>query len=224
MLIMKSSLVNNNRYFQILKESNRLHTIRSQFVDGNSYLFIKLHNVAVSKVQVQLEDKDHKIYNTRLKSLIPIENHNNDSGKIVFEKKITETKSQKLGIKDHIHQLIKEKISVDNSAMKRLTTVIYNGHYCRLLLIGANGIEFNSAFGRKACYRLFCYKIYKTILKDYGADRVAIIEKLFNFKNVANTNKKLEAELEENNLRDKVNVIKLCINCPRTEDFEAKFK
>lgn len=224
MLIMKSSQVNDNRYLQILKESNRLHTIRSQFVEGASYLFIKLHNVAVSKVQVQLEDKDHKIYNTRLKSLIPVEHHNNYSGKIVLEKKITETDSQRKGIKKQISKLIEAKNPCDDALNQRLITVIYNGHSCGLLLIGANGIEFNSAFGRKACYRLFCYKIYKTILKDYGADRVAIIEKLFNFKNVANTKKKLEVELEEKNLGYNVKAIKLCINCQRTEDFEAKFK
>ena len=225
MLTMKSSQENDNRYLQILKESNRLHTIKSQLVEGVSYLFIKLRNVPVSKGQVQLENNDHKIYNSRLKSLIPLEYNISDRGKIVLEKKITETYSQRQGVKKQIRRLIEAKIVCDDSLIGRLTTVIYNGYHCGLLIIDIDGVKFNSGFGPKSCYRLFCHKIYSKILKKSDGNRVAIIESLFNFKNVANaTDRKLEADLEKKNLEDKVKVIKLCINCSRTEDFAAKFK
>ena len=225
MLIMKSSQENDNRYLQILKGSNRLHTIKSQWIDGVSYLFVKLRNVPVSNPQVQLESNDHKIFNSRLNSLIPLENDVNASGKIVLEKKNTETYNQRLGVKKQIRRLIEAKIVGDDTLIDRLTTVIYNGHYCGLLILGVDGIKFNSGFGLKSCYRLFCYKIYKKILKKSDGDRVAIIESLFNLKNVANvTDIKLEEDLKKRNLESKVKIIKLCLNCPKTEDFVAKFK
>lgn len=224
MLIMKGCKENDDRYIQILKESDRLHTIKQQLIGDVSYLFIKLRNVPGNNKQVLLEER--KIFNSRLTSLLPYNVSGN--GEIVLEKKDTETLSQKQALKRQISQMIEAKISPPNALKDKLTTVIYNGNHCGLLKIKKDnsGIEFNSGFATtKACYSLFCHLIYSKILKEYGGNRVDIIKFLFGFPNVANyTEAKIEADLEKKNLHDKVIVIKLCINCRKTEVFEAKFK
>lgn len=44
MIIMKSSEENDNRYLGILKDSNRLCTIKSKAIGNENYLYIKLFN------------------------------------------------------------------------------------------------------------------------------------------------------------------------------------
>ena len=72
MIIMKSSEDNDNRYLGILKGSNRLCAIKSKAIGNEAYLYIKLFNAPKDNCQVIIEDKDRRISNRRLASLIPV--------------------------------------------------------------------------------------------------------------------------------------------------------
>lgn len=72
MIIMRCSQENDARYLDVLKASNRLHTIKSMAIGNDAYLYIKLSNKSIDNNQVIIEDKEHRIYNSRLKSLLPL--------------------------------------------------------------------------------------------------------------------------------------------------------
>ena len=221
MIIMKSSEENDNRYFSILKKSNRLHTIKSIAIGNDAYLFIKLSNSEEYNRPVQMENKVRRICNNQLQSLLPTLLNSSGDGK----SRANLTGDQKTALVKHIKQLVEEKIDAEPYIIEQLANVIAKANICGLLSIGVNNeIRYRPEFGPKSCYRLFCYKIYSKILNG-RATRVKDIERLFNLKYVANnTDIKIEENLKNNELESKVNLIKLCINTPKVADFEAKFK
>lgn len=221
MIIMKSSEENDNRYFSILKKSNRLHTIKSIAIGNDAYLFIKLSNSEEYNRPVQMENKVRRICNNQLQSLLPTLLNSSGDGK----SRANLTGDQKTALVKHIKQLVEEKIDAEPYTIEQLANVIAKANICGLLSIGVNNeIRYQPEFGPKSCYRLFCYKIYSKILNG-RATRVKDIERLFNLKYVANnTDIKIEENLKNNELESKVNLIKLCINTPKVADFEAKFK
>lgn len=221
MIIMKSSEENDNRYFSILKKSNRLHTIKSIAIGNDAYLFIKLSNSEEYNRPVQMENKVRRICNNQLQSLLPTLLNSSGDGK----SRANLTGDQKTALVKHIKQLVEEKIDAEPYTIEQLANVIAKANICGLLSIGVNNeIRYRPEFGPKSCYRLFCYKIYSKILNG-RATRVKDIERLFNLKYVANnTDIKIEENLKNNELESKVNLIKLCINTPKVADFEAKFK
>lgn len=221
MIIMKSSEENDNRYFSILKKSNRLHTIKSIAIGNDAYLFIKLSNSEEYNRPVQMENKERRICNNQLQSLLPTLLNSSGDGK----SRANLTGDQKTALVKHIKQLVEEKIDAEPYTIEQLANVIAKANICGLLSIGVNNeIRYRPEFGPKSCYRLFCYKIYSKILNG-RATRVKDIERLFNLKYVANnTDIKIEENLKNNELESKVNLIKLCINTPKVADFEAKFK
>lgn len=221
MIIMKSSEENDNRYFSILKKSNRLHTIKSIAIGNDAYLFIKLSNSEEYNRPVQMENKERRICNNQLQSLLPILLNSSGDGK----SRANLTGDQKTALVKHIKQLVEEKIDAEPYTIEQLANVIAKANICGLLSIGVNNeIRYRPEFGPKSCYRLFCYKIYSKILNG-RTTRVKDIERLFNLKYVANnTDIKIEENLKTNGLESKVKLIKLCMNTPKVADFEAKFK
>ncbi len=217
MIIMRSSEENDNRYLRILKESNRLHTIKPIAIGNEDYLFIKLYNEPKENRIVQIMDKERRrICNNQLKSLIPVSQNSIDYGDL--------TRTEKKALVRQIGDIIRGKIKLENHLREKLEISIANACICGLLSIVDNKtIEYQEEFGSKFCYRLFCYKIYK-ILKE-RTTRVNDINRLFNLPNVANiTDKKIEEELKAKGKDDKIKLVELCINSSNMADFERKFK
>lgn len=221
MIIMKSSKENDNRYFNILKKSNRLHTIKSRAIGNDAYLFIKLSNSVEYNRQVQIENKERRICNNQLKSLLPALLNSGVDGKSRGDL----TGDQKTALVKHIKQLVKEKIDAENYTIERLANAIAKANICGLLTIEVNKeIKYRPVFGPKSCYRLFCYKIYSKILND-RTTRVNDIKKLFKFDHVANiTDINIEADLKTRGLESRIKLIELCIGRMKVADFEEKFK
>ncbi len=218
MIIMRSSEENDNRYLRILKESNRLHTIKP-IATGNAedYLFIKLYNEPKENRIVQIMDKERRrICNNQLKSLIPVSQNSIDYGDL--------TRTEKKALVRQIGDIIRGKIKLENHIREKLEISIANACICGLLSIVDNKtIEYQEEFGSKLCYRLFCYKIYKIL--NERTTRVNDINRLFNLPNVANiTDKKIEEELKAKGKDDKIKLVELCINSSNMADFERKFK
>lgn len=221
MIIMKSSEENDNRYLGILKDSNRLCTIKSKAIGNEAYLFIKLSNSEEYNRPVQMENKEHRICNNQLQSLLPTLLNSSGDGK----SRANLTGDQKAALVKHIKQLVEEKIDAEPYTIKRLANVIARANICGLLSIGVNNeIRYRPEFGPKSCYRLFCYKIYSNILND-RTTRVNEIKRLFKLNNVANiTDIKIEADLKIRGLESRIKLIKLCMNCSKMADFEEKIK
>lgn len=221
MIIMKSSEENDNRYFNILKKSNRLHTIKSRAIENDAYLFIKLSNSEEYNRPVQMENKERRICNNQLQSLLPILLNSSGDGK----SRANLTGDQKAALVKHIKQLVEEKIDAEPYTIERLANVIARANICGLLSIGVNNeIRYRPEFGPKSCYRLFCYKIYSNILND-RTTRVNEIKRLFKLNNVANiTDIKIEADLKIRGLESRIKLIKLCMNSSKMADFEEKIK
>lgn len=221
MIIMKSSEENDNRYFSILKKSNRLHTIKSIAIGNDAYLFIKLSNSEEYNRPVQMENKERRICNNQLQSLLPILLNSSGDGK----SRTYLTGDQKAALVKHIKQIVEEKIDAEPYTIERLANVIAKANICGLLSIGVNNeIRYRPEFGPKSCYRLFCYKIYSKILND-RTTRVNEIKRLFKLNNVANiTDIKIEADLKTRGLESRIKLIKLCMNCSKMADFEEKIK
>lgn len=221
MIIMKSSEENDNRYLGILKDSNRLCTIKSKAIGNEAYLFIKLSNSEEYNRPVQMENKERRICNNQLQSLLPTLLNSSGDGK----SRANLTGDQKAALVKHIKQLVEEKIDAEPYTIERLANVIARANICGLLSIGVNNeIRYRPEFGPKSCYRLFCYKIYSNILND-RTTRVNEIKRLFKLNNVANiTDIKIEADLKIRGLESRIKLIKLCINCSKMADFEEKIK
>lgn len=224
MIIMKSSEENDNRYLGILKESGRLHTIKSKTIGNDAFLYIKLLNVSEANRQVQIEDKGQRKYNNHLKSLIPVSLSSKGFCK-TSQDSMYLSGVQKSALVKQVKLLIKEKVDMEVDTIEKLASAISNACVCGLLSIEVNKeIKYRAEFGPRSCYRLFCYKIYSKILNG-RATRVKDIERLFNLKSVANnTDITIEENLKTNGLESKVKLIKLCMNTPKVADFEAKFK
>lgn len=135
MIIMRCSQENDARYLDILKASNRLHTIKSMAIGNDAYLYIRLSNKSIDNNQVIIEDKEHRIYNSRLKSLLPLKLNVNSYDKVELERRDNETDNQKAAMEKQINQLVKEKIEADDRTINRLTTVIYFAYRSGLLSI-----------------------------------------------------------------------------------------
>ena len=221
MIIMKSSEENDNRYLGILKDSNRLCTIKSKAIGNEAYLFIKLSNSEEYNRPVQMENKERRICNNQLQSLLPTLLNSSGDGK----SRANLTGDQKAALVKHIKQLVEEKIDAKPYTIERLANVIARANICGLLSIGVNNeIRYRPEFGPKSCYRLFCYKIYSNILND-RTTRVNEIKRLFKLNNVANiTDIKIEADLKIRGLESRIKFIKLCMNCSKMADFEEKIK
>lgn len=221
MIIMKSSEENDNRYLGILKDSNRLCTIKSKAIGNEAYLFIKLSNSEEYNRPVQMENKELRICNNQLQSLLPTLLNSSGDGK----SRANLTGDQKAALVKHIKQLVEEKIDAEPYTIERLANVIARANICGLLSIGVNNeIRYRPEFGPKSCYRLFCYKIYSNILND-RTTRVNEIKRLFKLNNVANiTDIKIEADLKIRGLESRIKLIKLCMNCSKMADFEEKIK
>lgn len=221
MIIMKSSEENDNRYLGILKDSNRLCTIKSKAIGNEAYLFIKLSNSEEYNRPVQMENKERRICNNQLQSLLPTLLNSSGDGK----SRANLTGDQKAALVKHIKQLVEEKIDAKPYTIERLANVIARANICGLLSIGVNNeIRYRPEFGPKSCYRLFCYKIYSNILND-RTTRVNEIKRLFKLNNVANiTDIKIEADLKIRGLESRIKLIKLCMNCSKMADFEEKIK
>lgn len=221
MIIMKSSEENDNRYLGILKDSNRLCTIKSKAIGNEAYLFIKLSNSEEYNRPVQMENKERRICNNQLQSLLPTLLNSSGDGK----SRANLTGDQKAALVKHIKQLVEEKIDAKPYTIERLANVIARANICGLLSIGVNNeIRYRPEFGPKSCYRLFCYKIYSNILND-RTTRVNEIKRLFKLNNVANiTDIKIETDLKIRGLESRTKLIKLCMNCSKMADFEEKIK
>lgn len=221
MIIMKSSEENDNRYLGILKDSNRLCTIKSKAIGNEAYLFIKLSNSEEYNRPVQMENKERRICNNQLQSLLPTLLNSSGDGK----SRANLTGDQKAALVKHIKQLVEEKIDAEPYTIERLANIIARANICGLLSIGVNNeIRYRPEFGPKSCYRLFCYKIYSNILND-RTTRVNEIKRLFKLNNVANiTDIKIEADLKIRGLESRIKLIKLCMNCSKMADFEEKIK
>ena len=221
MIIMKSSEENDNRYLGILKDSNRLCTIKSKAIGNEAYLFIKLSNSEEYNRPVQMENKERRICNNQLQSLLPTLLNSSGDGK----SRANLTGDQKAALVKHIKQLVEEKIDAEPYTIERLANVIARANICGLLSIGVNNeIRYRPEFGPKSCYRLFCYKIYSNILND-RTTMVNEIKRLFKLNNVANiTDIKIEADLKIRGLESRIKLIKLCMNCSKMADFEEKIK
>lgn len=221
MIIMKSSEENDNRYLGILKDSNRLCTIKSKAIGNEAYLFIKLSNSEEYNRPVQMENKERRICNNQLQSLLPTLLNSSGDGK----SRANLTGDQKAALVKHIKQLVEGKIDAEPYTIERLANVIARANICGLLSIGVNNeIRYRPEFGPKSCYRLFCYKIYSNILND-RTTRVNEIKRLFKLNNVANiTDIKIEADLKIRGLESRIKLIKLCMNCSKMADFEEKIK
>lgn len=163
MIIMKSSEENDNRYLGILKDSNRLCTIKSKAIGNEAYLFIKLSNSEEYNRLVQMENKERRICNNQLQSLLPTLLNSSGDGK----SRANLTGDQKAALVKHIKQLVEEKIDAEPYTIERLANVIARANICGLLSIGVNNeIRYRPEFGPKSCYRLFCYKIYSNPLAE----------------------------------------------------------
>lgn len=225
MIIMKSSRINDNRYLGILKESGRLHTIKSKAIGNEAYLYIKLFNVPKDNWQVIIEGKVRRIFNRRLSSLIPSKSNgsSHDNGELGL---VTETGTQQLAMEKQIKQLVEEKIGANKYIVGQLTRVINNAYRCGLLSIEPNKtIVYKSGFGPKKCFNMFCRGVYDKILSNYKGKRGAVIKCLFGHTYVDKVSySETKKELISSKLEVQVKLIELCINSSKKADFEDAFK
>lgn len=226
MIIMKSSEENDNRYFNILKKSNRLHTIKSRAIENDAYLFIKLSNSVEYNRQVQIENRERRISNRRLTSLIPSKLNVSSYDKVELEHKVIETGTQQLAMEKQIKQLVEEKIDANKYIVGQLTRVINNAYRCGLLSIEPNKmIVYKSGFGLKKCFNMFCRGVYDKILSNYKGKRGAVIKCLFGHTYVDKVSySKTKKELISSKLEVQVKLIELCINSSKKADFEDAFE
>lgn len=226
MIIMKSSEENDNRYFNILKKSNRLHTIKSRAIENDAYLFIKLSNSVEYNRQVQIENRERRISNRRLTSLIPSKLNVSSYDKVELEHKVIETGTQQLAMEKQIKQLVEEKIGANKYIVGQLTRVINNAYRCGLLSIEPNKmIVYKSGFGLKKCFNMFCRGVYDKILSNYKGKRGAVIKCLFGHTYVDKVSySKTKKELISSKLEVQVKLIELCINSSKKADFEDAFE
>lgn len=222
MIMMKCCQENDNRYLEILKASNRLHTIKSMAIGNDAFLYIKLFNKSIDNNQVIIEDKEHRIYNSRLNSLLPLKLNDSSSDKIELERKDTVTENQKAAMEKQIKQLVKEKIEADDRTINRLTMVIYFAYRSGLLSIEPDKtIVYKKSFGPKACYNLFCRGVYDKVLGKYKGKREDAIKRIFGHSYITKVScSKTEADLEEKGLKNQVEIIELCLNSKKKTDFE----
>ena len=225
MIIMKSSEENDNRYLGILKDSNRLCAIKSKAIGNEAYLYIKLFNAPKDNCQVIIEDKDRRISNRRLTSLIPVKLNvsSYDKGK---KNRVTETETQQLAMEKQIKQLVEEKIDANKYIVGQLTRVINNAYRCGLLSIEPNKtIVYKSGFGPKKCYNLFCRGVYEKFLINYKGERGEVIKSLFGHTYVDKVSySKTKKELISSELEAQVKLIELCLSSLKKADFEAFLK
>ena len=226
MIIMRCSQENDARYLDVLKASNRLHTIKSMAIGNDAFLYIKLSNKSIDNNQVIIEDKEHRIYNSRLKSLLPLKLNDSSSDKIELEGKDTVTDNQKAAMEKQIKQLVKEKIEADGRTINRLTMVIYFAYRSGLLSIEPDKtIAYKKSFGLKACYNLFCRGVYDKVLSEYKGEREDVIKRIFGHSYVTKVSySKTKANLERKELTNQVDIIELCFNSRKKADFEIFFK
>lgn len=226
MIIMKSSEENDNRYFNILKKSNRLHTIKSRAIENDAYLFIKLSNSVEYNRQVQIENRERRISNRRLTSLIPSKLNVSSYDKVELEHKVIETGTQQLAMEKQIKQLVEEEIDANKYIVGQLTRVINNAYRCGLLSIEPNKmIVYKSGFGLKKCFNMFCRGVYDKILSNYKGKRGAVIKCLFGHTYVDKVSySKTKKELISSKLEVQVKLIELCINSSKKADFEDAFE
>lgn len=226
MIIMKSSEENDNRYFNILKKSNRLHTIKSRAIENDAYLFIKLSNSVEYNRQVQIENRERRISNRRLTSLIPSKLNVSSYDKVELEHKVIETGTQQLAMEKQIKQLVEEKIDANKYIVGQLTRVINNAYRCGLLSIEPNKtIVYKSGFGPKKCYNLFCRGVYEKFLINYKGKRGEVIKSLFGHTYVDKVSySKTKEQIIKSELEDQVKKIELCFSSLKKADFEAFFK
>ena len=225
MIIMKSSEENDNRYLGILKDSNRLCAIKSKAIGNEAYLYIKLFNAPKDNCQVIIEDKDRRISNRRLTSLIPVKLNvsSYDKGK---KNRVTETETQQLAMEKQIKQLVEEKIDANKYIVGQLTRVINNAYRCGLLSIEPNKtIVYKSGFGPKKCFNMFCRGVYDKILSNYKGKRGEVIKSLFGHTYVDKVSYSTTKEqIIKSELKDQVKIIELCFSSLKKADFEAFFK
>lgn len=227
MLIMKSSQENDNRYLQILKGSNRLHTIKSRAIGDEAFLFVKLLNSPEINRQVQVEDKEHRIYNYKLNSLLPMKLNANNFGKIELELNVTEIERQKASMEKQIKQLLKEKIDANDLLIEKLKQCVVFAFRCGLLSMDTNKMfVYKASFGGgKTSYNLFCRGVYDKVLNRYKEKRADVIKNIFGHKYVTNVSySKTRTDLESKGLERQVTLIELCVNSKKKEDFERGFK
>lgn len=226
MIIMRCSQENDARYLDVLKASNRLHTIKSMAIGNDAYLYIKLSNKSIDNNQVIIEDKEHRIYNSRLKSLLPLKLNDSSSDRIELERKDTVTENQKAAMEKQIKQLVKEKIEADDRTINRLTMVIYFAYRSGLLSIEPDKtIAYKKSFGLKACYNLFCRGVYDKVLSEYKGKREDVIKSIFGHSYVTKVScSKTKADLKEKGLKNQVDIIELCFNSRKKADFESFLK
>ena len=227
MLIMKNCEENDNRYLGILKESNRLHTIKSKAIGNEAYLFIKLLNAPEFNRQVQIEDKEHRIFNKKLNSLLPVKLNSNSYGKIDLELKVTETEKQKAAMERQIKQLLEEKIDAADYLIERLKRCIIYAFKCGLLSMDTNKmIVYKTSFGGgRKCYNLFCRGVYDKVINRYKGKRGDVIKSIFGHSYVANVSySKTKEDLENKGFEAQVKLIELCIYSEKIADFERVFK
>ena len=223
MIIMKCCQENDARYLDILKVSNRLHTIKSMTIGNDAFLYIKLSNKSIDNNQVIIEDKEHRIYNSSLKSLLPLKLNTNSYDKVELERRDNETDNQKAAMEKQIKQLVKEKIEADAITINRLTMVIYFAYRSGLLSIEPDKtIAYKKSFGPKACYNLFCRGVYDDkVLREYKGKREDVIKSIFNHSYVTKVSySKTKAELKGKELKNQVRIIELCFNSRKKADFE----
>lgn len=226
MIIMKCSQENDARYLDILKASNRLHTIKSMAIGNDAFLYIKLSNKSIDNNQVIIEDKEHRIYNSRLKSLLPLKLNVNSYDKVELERRDNETDNQKTAMEKQINQLVKEKIEAEDRTINRLTMVIYFAYRSGLLSIEPDKtIAYKKSFGPKACYNLFCRKVYDKVLSEYKGKREDVIKSIFDHSYVTKVScSKTKADLEEKGLKNQVEIIKLCFNSKKRQILKSFLK
>lgn len=192
-------------------------------IGNDAYLYIKLSNKSIDNNQVIIEDKEHRIYNSRLKSLLPLKLNDSSSDRIELERKDTVTENQKAAMEKQIKQLVKEKIEADDRTINRLTMVIYFAYRSGLLSIEPDKtIAYKKSFGPKACYNLFCRGVYDDkVLSEYKGEREAVIKSIFGHSYVTKVScSKTQADLEGKGLTNQVDIIGLCLSSKKKAVFE----
>ena len=100
--------------------------------------------------------------------------------------------------------------------------VIYFAYRSGLLSIEPDKtIAYKKGFGPKACYNLFCRKVYDKVLSKYKGKGEDVIKSIFDHSYVTKVScSKTEADLEEKGLKNQVEIIELCLNSKKKADFE----
>ena len=191
-------------------------------IGNDAFLYIKLFNKSIDNNQVIIEDKEHRIYNSRLNSLLPLKLNDSSSDKIELERKDTMTGNQKAAMEKQIKQLVKEKIEADDRTIVRMTMVIYFAYRRGLLSIEPDKtIVYKKSFGPKACYNLFCRGVYDKVLGKYKGKREDAIKRIFGHSYITKVScSKTKADLEEKGLKNQVKIIGLCLSSKKKADFE----